>query len=243
MKVLICDDERAMIDKYKIRLEEISKKFSIQIEMLYYTSGKFMIISIEEWINQVSIIYLDVQINSLSGIDLAKRIRNYGYDGEIVFFARSKSFAYEAFEVFPTSYILKSQLYDECFEKIFYKCLTNIKKQKEENFLLKYGQGNIIIPLKDINYFEINKKLVTLNYLDNKMETFYSNLNTLEEKLRRKGFLRIHRSYLINIDKVYKFSSSNIILNCGTNIPIGRTYIKKVSMILDIKFGKKYFKN
>ncbi|MCR6515732.1 MAG: LytR/AlgR family response regulator transcription factor [Clostridium chrysemydis] len=237
MKILICDDERDMIDKYKIRLEEIGKKFSVKIETLYYASGEFMLISREEWINQVSIIYLDIQINSLSGIDLAKRIRDLGYDGEIVFFARSKNFAYEAYEVFPTSYILKNQLYDESFEKIFYKCLTNIEKQDEENFILKYGQGSVIIPLKDINYFEINKKLVTLNYLDNKMETFYSNLNTLEEKLKRKGFLRIHRSYLVNTDKIYKFTGNNITLNCGINIPIGRTYIKKVSLVLNKLFN------
>lgn len=95
-------------------------------------------------------------------------------------------------------------------------------------FVCESGSARKVIPIKDISCFEIYKRLVRVHYQGGKSFEYYGTMEQLEKQMLEKGFVRVRRSYMVNLQYIGKFQRPNLILKTGELIPIGVTYIKLV---------------
>ncbi|WP_194189674.1 LytR/AlgR family response regulator transcription factor [Clostridium chrysemydis] len=224
MKILICDDDKEIIDKCKGILRSFSKRVSTSIQIIEYGKGDILLEDEEEWIDSVSVMYLDIELGDINGIELAKKIRDRGYNGDIIFLTVSKDYVFDSFEVKPLNYVLKNDMESEKFFNLFREVYVNSEKTNDKNLILKQGKNQVVMKLNDINYFEANRKKIIVSYSNSKSKEFYSTMGEIEGKLPTNKFIRIHKSYIISLEKLTTFDNKEVILNGDIKLPFGRKY-------------------
>ncbi len=232
--IYLCDDNRETLNQYTRLLEKVARKNNVEIKISSFNSGEELLFHLSDSPNQADIIYLDILLRHINGMDTAKRLRELGCKSEIIFLTVCEDFVYEAFDIAAVHYLLKSTTSTDKFEQVFLRAVTLVQEKITGMFICKSGNSQKVIPVKDITFFEIWKRVVTVHYKHESAEesvNFYSTMEELEGRLLNKDFVRVHRSYLVNLHCISKLHQNGIILKTGENIPIGVTYIKHVKKI------------
>lgn len=183
--------------------------------------------------NRVDLLFLDIKMPNLSGIDFIKSLDK---PPNVILTTANKNSAIEGFNLNVNDYILKPITFERLLKSVNRICeslnLADTSKEKKQNYLyLKENKKMVKVYFKNILYLESLKdyiKVVTLRktVLTKQLLSFF------EETLNTNEFLRIHKSYIVAIDKIDAYSLSNV--DIGSNeIPIGRKYKKSVIEVLD----------
>ncbi|PAE43099.1 LytR/AlgR family response regulator transcription factor [Bacillus sp. 7884-1] len=194
------------------------------------------------------LVFLDIELAEDSGLDLAKQLENLNSAPAIIFATAYDEFAYQAFELNAVDYILKP--FDE--ERIG-KTLEKIKKMQKIgdqdlpiNSPLKNSYNGkiavlvderiILLTYADIVYLESSEGKCTIETMDQKYKVSEA-LVVLEKKLTNTKFLRVHRSFIVNIDHIVEIepwfnATYNLIMKNGSKVPVSRTYVKELKQML-----------
>ena len=231
LTVFLCDDNKRTLNQYAQLIEMVARKHGLEVTVSSFGSGEELIFHSSDAPNQADIIYLDILMRDLNGMDTAKQLRELGCESEIIFLTTSEDYVYDAFDIAAVQYLLKSETSQDKFEQVFLRAASLVQKKATDMFLCESGTVQNVIPIKEIAYFEIWKRIVTVHFHKNEKADFYSTLEQIEEQLQGKGFIRVHRSYMVNVNFISKFQKNSIILKTGENIPIGVTYVKNARHI------------
>ncbi len=108
-----------------------------------------------------------------------------------------------------------------------------VSKKENDMFLCESGKNNIrkVIPFREISFFEIWKRIISVHYNGGEVFQFYSTMEQIENQLLHRGFVRIHRSYIVNMSYIMQFEQNVLILKTGEKIPIGATYMKQMKQV------------
>ena len=169
----------------------------------------------------------------LGGFEVARAIRKAGYRTEIIFSTIAKERAIEAFDVEALHYIVKDETPEEKFRKILHKALQRVERRNIESISLTCAGEICNIPIKEIRYFEVLNKIITVYYQKDKKFEFYSTLGKIENLLCKKGFVRIQRSYLVNIRNIASLTYNYVTLKDGTTLSMGRGKYTRVKEMLE----------
>ena len=205
------------------------------------------------------LIFLDIQMPKLNGIDVARKILDSNHSPYIVFVTAYEKYALDAFEVNAIDYILKP-ISEERLEKGMEKILANIKgkdmefnrkaiysmekvatkKYETSNKICASDNGKLIpIDLKEIIYATVEDKSTVIISTKGKFEVNYT-LGELSEKLNSPTFFRSHKSFLINLDYIEVIepwfnSTFNVVLkNVEIKIPVSRSQSKEFRELMNI---------
>jgi len=228
MTVYLCDDNQEELDKYARMIDKIARKNNMAVSISSFNSGEQLLFHLSDSPDQADIIYLDILMGKLNGMETAKRLREIGCKSEIIFLTTSEDYVYDAFDISPVQYLLKTETSTNKFEQVFLRAAALVQRKETDMFVFESGNVQKVIPAKDISYFEIWKRVVTVHYNGTEKDSFYSTMEELESRLQDKGFIRIHRSYIVSLSYISKFQQNSLFLKTGENIPIGVTYMKKV---------------
>ncbi len=205
------------------------------------------------------LVFLDIQMPQMSGIDVARRLLNKEYKPMIIFVTAYDQFALEAFEVNAIDYLLKP-ISEERLEKR----LKKIKVMKQDREFIDYSKLSqlieymklgtksgpqwislyhkerlVPIDIKDIIYATIEDKNTVIITTKGKFETNHT-LNELMDKLDSSIFLRSHKSYIVNLNFIESIdpwfnSTYNINLkDLKEIVPVSRSYVKKFREMMSI---------
>lgn len=167
----------------------------------------------------IDLMFLDIQMPHFNGIDFLKSLSQ---KPKTIFTTAYRDFAIEGFELEAVDYILKPITFERFFRAVE-RVLRNINPSKEDFILLKTEGMHRKISLADIVYLESqgNDIKVILSTKDHFISK--SKITDLELALASKGFVRIHRSFIINTEFATAFNNNEIHL--GTHqVPVGRSY-------------------
>ena len=231
MQVLICDDDIICAKTCKKRVEDLAHKYEIDVSVQIAESGNQLLFYADTKFANLDLIYLDNHMPGLSGMKTAQALRNKNIPADIVFYTMDETQAIDAFDVDALHYILKDRTNDEKFEKIFLKAAKRCAKRRVEILALSCAGEHRNIPIQDIQYFAVRKRIVTVYYEGTKGNDsfeFYSSLSKIEEFLFGKGFVRIHSSYLVAKKFIHKKTTHQIEMATGEVLPIGRAYAANV---------------
>lgn len=194
---------------------------------------------------QVDLLFLDIQMPKLSGIELLK---NINHTPRVILTTAYRDYALQGYELNVLDYLLKPISFDRflrAINKIYQgsnmqpalPTLSPVNAESQaytEAFIyLKSDKKMIKVLLRDILYVESLKDYVRVKTLS-KTVTAYQRISNLEEKLPEDRFIRIHRSYIVAIDKVDAYSNPAVEIG-GKEIPIGRNYRNQALKALNEK--------
>lgn len=170
------------------------------------------------------IVFLDVQMPDLTGMEI---LRNMDDRPEIILITSQEKFAVEAFEFDVTDYLLKPIENYGRFLKAVNKAVANLEnndsvKVDNRNLFIKTDSLLVSLDIGSINYLEAYGDYVKI-HTDDKTHVVYSKFKSVEDKLSPNEFIRIHRSYIVRLDKIKNIDQGN--LQLGDKIlPVSSSY-------------------
>ncbi len=234
IKCIIIDDEfpaRELLQNFIGKLSHLKLLGS-------YSSPLDAISIIQE--GEVDLIYLDIQMPDISGVDFIKTLNHRPL---IVFTTASLEYAIEGYALDVLDYLVKPFSFER-FVLSVNKASSRLSLQqntvakapevveKNQFIMVKSGHKLYRVMYNSINYIEGLREYVTFYCADKKYVALYS-LKSLEETLKTEGFLRVHRSYIINKSKVIALYGNQLkIEGVDEYIPIGKNYRDLVKSLL-----------
>lgn len=182
------------------------------------------------------ITFLDMEMNKLSGLDTARLIVG---KTRIIFATGHLSYAYQSYSVEAVDYLLKPFNYSQFLQAIRKAEKTLAAKPIESGddyiFILVEGRTKRIrIALRDIYYISAEANYVNI-YLETQKYLIYITLKDMEEKIRSPQFLRVHRSYIVNLQKIIAVDGNTLVLANNAQVAIGASYKGIVTDLIDRK--------
>jgi two-component system response regulator LytT len=235
MKCIIIDDEKIARVILKTLCNEIKslkvlEDFSNAIQAIKYLN-----------INQVDLIFLDIHMPDFNGLDFIRSLKN---PPKIILITSDPNFAIEAFEYdFIIDYLLKPlefNRFKKAIEKannkelstISTKINTSITKEVENDFYISIDRRLIKIDLPSIYLIEAKGDYIKIK-TESKDYIVHSTLKKIEEKLPAALFLKIHRSFIINIKKIIDIEDNSVLINKDV-IPVSRSKRPELMKRLDL---------
>lgn len=180
-------------------------------------------------ITGIDLMYVDINMPDLNGINFVKTLGN---PPMVVFVTAYSEYAIDGFSVNAIDYLLKPLGYKEFLKsankarKIYEAASSKLKKPDVsiEYLFVKSGYKTVRISLSDIVYIEGKREYVSIHMTNGKSHMPLISLRSLEEQLPSDKFMRIHRSYIINLTKIAVFDNSRIVLEDKAELPVSEQY-------------------
>lgn len=219
MKVAVCDDEAIFVDRICALLERWAQKRNLCLSLYRFSDGDALL---ETHLSEVmDLIFLDVRMPFIDGMDAARELRAAGSSVPIIFISSAREYAVDSYKVDAFWYLVKP-----VDETLLYTVLDKFHRtfhEKKEMVVLRTQTGYCKISTMDVDYLEAQSRHV-IAYLSNGSsilltEKFFSCEQHFSLK---KGFCKCHRSYIVNLRQIKEFDKIRVVLNAGTMIPISR---------------------
>lgn len=227
LNIAICDDEKYISDFLKKSVLDCLAKEDLEGNVTVFDDGEPLVEMYKEDKANFDIILLDITMKKCDGMTAAKLIRAVDSKVMIVFVTSSAEYVFSGYEVRAFRYILKPELLHG-FTGVFRECLSELTKSNEMRFTFQKASETVSIPLRDILYFESDKRIVTLK-CSNEEYSFYEKLDRIEEQLKKHDFVRCHQSFLVNAKKITAVRINDLTLSSGNIIPISKRRAKETN--------------
>lgn len=229
IRIACCDDEKQQLELYKTMFTNIEMRQDIKLNVEYFLSGNFMLERFQSEKNPFDLVYLDMDMDEKSGLDLAKEIRqNYHSDCLILFLTNYPKYMQNSFDVRAFQYMIKPVQFDE-FERKFNAAIKYLEKDDKNRVVLKIDEDNVVFFTNEIYYIEKEKSSKQfLVYLEDKCVVAKGVLSAIENQLLEQHFMRTHRSYLVNMKHIRRIQKNDLVLSNGNLVPISRRKEKEL---------------
>lgn len=215
INIAVCDDDDKMRLELKNRISDYMNETGYKAEVHTFSCAEDLLKSDEFY----DIIFLDIQMGNMTGMEAAKQIRQSGLESYLIFVTVLKEYVYDAFSVEASDYLLKP-LDSQRFQSTMARVLHHVQDKKASVLTIQKGAWCKSIRFTDILYCEaINRKI----FVHTKQEIidYYFKINSLEKQLE-PDFFCCHRSYLVNLKAVCGYEKGQAKLVNGENIPVSR---------------------
>lgn len=227
MNAVFCMDNEASMKTHVSMLEKFGNKNKIPIKIATYLDASELLFHITDREFQTDLIFLDVEIAGESGFQVAEALRERKLLGEIIFLTDVEDQWEKAFDVQAFHYVLEENCSQERFDWIVNKAVQKVTGKKEETLAFSCAGKRVVVPIRDIKYFEVIERWIHVYFDDTHFE-FFARLSKIEELLTGKGFIKVHRSFLVSIHHIASVRYNQLSLQDGTEIPIARGKYQEV---------------
>ena len=230
LNISIVDDDKSISNEIENILEEYLKSNYIKYNIDTFYSGKKFIDYLKNE-NTYDIVFLDIEIGDLTGLDVGKYIRDIIKNRymKIVYISFFKQYALELFDLQPTNFLIKP-VKKEKIEKTIRNILEVINT--ETNIFTFKSERNIFkIPLRDILYFESIKNTKNIKIKTINMEkSFQDKISEVHKKIGTDVFLKANKSIIVNFNHIEMFSPKEMIITLSNNenIKISRLRLNEI---------------
>lgn len=218
LKIALCDDSPEFITQITSLIQQRSSHGSATI-VNTFENGKDLIQAHTS--DPFHIIFLDVVMPGIDGLETARVIRETDSNVKIVFLTASREYAFESYSVKANNYLLKpvqQTALNQCLDE-----LSAELDQKKLYLVLRTASAIHRVELENIEYLEAQNKHVLFMLADGRVLESIDPLYTYESKLPlSEGFFKCHRSYIVNLMQIATYTQKEITMHSGCRIPISR---------------------
>ena len=230
LKIAICDDEANQIEYLSGVVTTWAKKNRHAIEIKPYSAAKSLLFDYCEE-KDFDILLLDIEMPGMSGVELAKAVRKENATVQIVFITGYYEYFSDGFDVSALHYLIKPA--DERkLMPVLDRAVSNLT-YRQRSVLLTSPEGDSKVSLADIEYVESENVHVAVHTVSGVYRSRIS-LAKFAEQLD-ETFIKVHRSYIVNLKYVKKITRTDITMVSGDLVPISRGMYDEVHAAL-IKF-------
>ena len=225
LKIAVCDDSRELLEKVEKDLHEYENVRNTPVTVHTYTNAVDLLDGLKK--TDYDILILDIIMPGFTGMQAAHEIRKFNEEIKIIFLTSSKEFAIESYSVGAYYYLLKPVLNEKLFS-VLDKVVSEITS-KQESCVIYTHMGIVNIPFAKIECLEVYNKHLVFHLSDGSTKETRGALTDYENVfLERKEFLKIHRSYILNMDYIHSIEAGEIATYSGKRFPVSRLLAKDI---------------
>lgn len=220
--ILICDDSRSFASQLRISVEASMKKMGIKVKIFEFHCAEEISTDV---LSACDIAFLDIDFKgkNYSGLDIARRLRTLRNDAVIVFISNYIEYAPDGYEVQAFRYILKDEMPNK-LETSVDKIIAHLQA-KRSSIKIQSGGEIVDIPIQKIIFIESMGHTLIFHMMPQgraraATHTCYSTLAKMEADLKDCGFLRIHKSYLVNMRHIQTLNCNEACMADGTKLSV-----------------------
>lgn len=234
--IAVCDDIPLECADIAKQIETILKQSNADFIIKKFFGGLELIQSRESF----DIIFLDIKMPNINGMELAKKIRKQGRQSLIIFITSASEYVFDAFDVEAFQYLLKP-IQNDKLKNVLEKATKKMQIDANIDFLMISANRQIQkVFLKDILYIESIGRIIKIHCNNGTLET-YEQIGILEDKLSDKFFFRCHKCFLVNLNFVDAFNKTEVRLENGEKIMLAKRryedFQKAILSYMKIKGG------
>ena len=220
LRIAVVDDEVDFIAMYNRMITDIFSEHHVLIELKTFSSGNNFIKSLSK--TEYDLVFMDIDMPELSGIDIASQLRKNNQNSDLIFVSAHPHFVFEAIRYTPNRFIRKTNLKEETIEAINSYC--NRTQMKFKMISLELQNGDMINEkVNDIvTFFSVRHDVYYVNSGESEAKILsrkYS-LSQLERFTKELGFIRVHKSYLVNYRYIKNINAKSLFISDDSEIPI-----------------------
>lgn len=229
LKALIIDDEPFA---HKVVLHHLKAHQDIRVVNQCYNATEAL-----SWLakNQADLLFLDINMPQLNGIDFLKVLAN---KPQVIIISAYQEYAIDGFELDVADYLLKpidparfTQAINKVKTRLDHK-MTSLEEKTPSHIVLKVDREKRKFTIKDISLLEAYGNFVKL-WQDEQVTLVTSTLKQLLEQLPSEQFSQVHKSFVVNNDKVTAINNNTLTLECGKMVKVSKSFKKDVQDILN----------
>lgn len=230
LRVAICDDNLTICSDLECIVLKFQEEFFINTEVEVFYSG----IELFEYLNKgnsFDLIFLDIEMDYLNGIQLGKNIRTKmdDYVTKIVYISSKDGYDRQLFDVQPMHFLSKPLTSQKVIEDLL--LAVKLLNKVDSVFTYKFRNDTYKLPIKDILYFEsMDREIKAVTLKENVL--FYSTMGAVLSQVFNYQFIQIHRSYIVNYIHITKFEYDKVLMTNSDYLPISQGNRKKVRKLL-----------
>lgn len=225
MKIAVCDDDSRELDRISSLLDTylMEKKAGLIYKTFQSATELLSTISSLDY----DMLLLNILMPGMTGMEAAHEIRGLDTEVKIVFLTSSPEFAVESYAVKSYDYILKPVSKDKLFSIL--DAVIAEEQKPLEGLTVKTQSGMTRILFSRLAFVEVMNKKLYFNLADGSVREVPSPLVDIEDQLlSRPEFVKVHRSYIVNLWQVGELGAKELITHAGKTVPISRLLYGKV---------------
>lgn len=216
MRIAVCEDNAADMDAICGCIKEYCEKNCYESEIFRFESGEALLSRFGQ--ETFNIVFLDVFLTGMSGVETARRIRETDPNCTLIFVTVSSDYALDSYSVGALSYVVKP-VKQKSMEKALFMCRQEFIKSSRFIRVPVSRQNQIDIPLAGIQYIEVYGR-DSLFHMSAGTITTRLPLAEIESMLGGSPFLRCHRCYIVNMNYVGDMREKEFLMLNGDIVPI-----------------------
>lgn len=221
-RLAVCEDDDTIRAELHSFCHEILTEDDVEHSIADFSSAQELEHTLTEESAAFDLLILDIQMDGLTGMELAQSLRQRGDRVSIIFVTGCEDYLPEGYSVQPIHFLLKPV----SREALAAALRTDWKiNHMPKTAVLRIGNKTVSLLLADIRYIESYNHSIIVHQTEGD-RTYFLSLTDFEKQMPRDQFCRCHNSYLVNMAYVEEIGRTELSLRGGDRLPIGRTYYK-----------------
>lgn len=223
MKIAICEDNTRQQNILTAALDAYRTPDGEHVQYDVYPNGLELLASKNTHLYDV--LLLDILMPGFTGIETAKEIRESNEKIPIIFLTTSQEFAVESYRVHAFDYLMKPVDQKALFATLD-KAYAMTETTLEKSIMLQTSKAIYVLSLSQIEFVEVSNRTLSFHLIDGTIKSISGRLSDYENTLLNyPEFLKIHRSYIINMDLMKALKQKSFITLTGNEVPISRNLL------------------
>lgn len=224
-RIAICDDELIALKLFSIKISHAFFENGLTCQIVPFSSPQKLVETMTKE-NNFDLLFIDIDMGHLDGIEVSQRVRDLGYQTPLVFLSNREERVFETFSVKPI-YFLRKKRFESEIDQLIQLLLKHVKKDVSKTVLFNNGRQCFRLVPQDIYYLEIINQTLYIHLVDETIQLRYP-MKKAQERLDEFGFIRIHKGYLVNYNYIFSIRKNDIELIDGRLVPLSRRKSKEV---------------
>lgn len=233
ISIAICDDSSSVLKSLEKNIQDYAKKNNKEIRVFSFHDGSELV---ENYYGKFDIIFLDIKMPKMNGMEAAKKIRESDSKVIIIFLTSLVQYALDGYNVNAANYIIKPITYKR-IEIELNRWIRKLSQREEPYICFHNDNGNYRILLKNISYIETYNRNLLIHTGEQNIICYWK-MKEMESKISSYGFSRNHSSYITNLFYVDSIEKNEVKLTTGERLPISKTKRKEFMEEIATYWGK-----
>lgn len=223
-RIAACDDEAVFLQDMGNAIQQVMGEQGLPHQLALFSTSEALLQAVQGAKAGYDIIFLDIVMDGMDGIALAKEIRKHSAEVALVFVTASRDYALEGYGVKALHYLLKPVQKEDLAALL----AEDYKKRRQGHVLVLRGKEAMHkVQLDKVEYLEYVNRKTVLHTAGDCVST-NTPLSQLEKELPKEIFIRCHQGYILNLENIHELRRTQAVTVSGFVVPISRGHTKAV---------------